>query len=347
MLLTYNCRDFVADALGSVLGQDCQPMEVVVSDDASTDDTFTIVQREVEGYAGPHRVILRKRDSNSGSKSAHLNDVFPSTSGRILVSFDADDISETSRVRSLLAEFHRDPGVAAVYSGYGLMDETGRPRGSGRVPHPAPDSDSARHFARIDAFAAGATLAIRRDVVEVFGPLDPDINEDVLLPFRASLLGRVWYLDEDLVQVRRWAGSLTAAHDRFESLVRYRAWLLEGVERARRQFRSRLMDLATAEALMPERASRFDELRAVASDSLAAAEASRDLADPSRWRRTRCLLSLLRTGADPHELLQCAAIALIPGAYLRYKRWALAAGRSDGKAEDPVGSGNPAGPPAG
>jgi hypothetical protein len=76
------------------------------------------------------------------------------------------------------------------------------------------------------------TLAIRRGVVEKFGGLAPDINEDIVLPFRASLLGDVVYLDENLVRARRHGASLTQSHDNFASLERYRQRVKLGVERA-------------------------------------------------------------------------------------------------------------------
>ena len=94
ILLSHNCEGFIADALRSVLLQDCEPMQIVVSDDASSDGTFAMIERVLSGYHGLHHVILRRRDSNSGSKSAHLNDVFPLASERYLVSFDGDKVSD-------------------------------------------------------------------------------------------------------------------------------------------------------------------------------------------------------------------------------------------------------------
>jgi cellulose synthase/poly-beta-1,6-N-acetylglucosamine synthase-like glycosyltransferase len=195
ILLSYNCADVVADAVRSVLSQDCEPMDVIVSDDASTDDTYEALRREVAEYAGPHQVRLRRRDTNSGSKSAHLNDVFPLASGRFVVSFDGDDVAERHRVRRILEVFRSDEQVTAVFSDYAYLNETGGAGQRRGVRHPPPGSDAGRWFARVDAFASGATLAVRRDVVESFGPLDPAINEDVLLPFRASLLGDVCFVD--------------------------------------------------------------------------------------------------------------------------------------------------------
>ena len=320
ILLSHNCEGFIADALRSVLAQECAPMEIIVSDDASGDETWAVIQREAQSYRGPHRVVLRRRDTNSGSKSAHLNDVFPLASGRCLVSFDGDDFSEPGRVRKTLDEFHRAAHVSAVYSDFAYMDEAGQAAGRRGVRHPPPGTDAARWFARVDSFASGTTLAIRREVVETFGPLAPDINEDVVLPFRASLLGDVRFIDEPLVRVRRWEGSLTAAHERFASLDAYRAWWQRGIERARRQLESRLADLATAERLALLAPEALAALREVAAASLAETEASGALVSPSLFERLRCFARQLRPGTDPEDLLLGAGLTFAPGLYLRYKR---------------------------
>jgi glycosyltransferase involved in cell wall biosynthesis len=320
ILLSYNCAEFIAEAVRSVLDQQCVPMDVHLSDDASCDGTFEILQAEVARYSGPHRVFLRRRVANAGSKSAHLNDVFSGTMGEILVSFDGDDVSEPFRVRRIVEAFAASSEVQAVYSGYSLIEAGGRRVGRGRVPHPPQHVDTRRWFARVDAYAAGTTLAVRREVVEKFGLLDPAINEDIVLPFRASLLGEVKYLDEDLVRVRRWDGSLTAAPKRFEDIDAYRSRMLQGIESAERQLAGRLSDLDKAERLMPSRADEFDELRRVARSTLADAKATADLLSPSLERRTRCFLRLMRSGAYRDEFVRHACLAFAPNAYLWYKR---------------------------
>jgi hypothetical protein len=183
----------------------------------------------------------------------------------------------------------------------------------------------AEWFARADAYASGATLAVRRAAFEAFGPLDPGIYEDVVLPFRASLLGDIVYIDEPLVRVRRHSGSLTADMDCFASLGAYRDRLYWGIERARKGAQSRLQDIAQATALMPGRAAEFARLRAVVTDSLAKAELTAQLVDPSLVRRTSTLLRLACSGAYREDFLQHMALALAPNSYLRYKRRALAA----------------------
>jgi len=324
ILLCYNCAELVAAAVRSLLAQDyAGPIEVIISDDASSDGTFDAACRELAGCRADWAIQTFQRAANSGSKSAHLNDVLPRATGDILISFDADDVSEPSRISRTVAAFVVDPAVQAVYSSFSLIDKDGRPQGMGHVPHPPSNVNTRRWFAQVDAYAAGATLAIRRPVAEAFGPLEPDINEDIVLPFRASLLGECIYLDEPLVRVRRHAASLTADHDRLASMAAYRARMLLGIDRARRNLQSRLADIQRAEELMPACSADSAELRCIAEESVSHAEMTAGLLAPAITTRVSALWRLVRSGTYPDDTLQHAALALAPQAYLAYKRRSL------------------------
>ena len=321
VLLSYNCEAYVAAAVDSALAQDyAGPMEIVVSDDASHDGSFAIAEARVAQYRGPHRVVLQRRRVNSGSKSAHLNDVFPACIGELLVSFDGDDVAARTRVSSIVARFQANHRAQAVYSSFALIDGGGR---SARVPRPPPEKDPAEWFARVDAYAAGATLAVRRAVIDTFGILDPALNEDIQLPFRASLVGDVEFIDRPLVRVHRHPGSFTADWQRYASLEKYRDRMLAGIERAARARSSRLADIETAARRLPEQRERWERLCGLVDRSFREAEMTRALLSRSMTDRLRGLLALGRAGAYRDVFPQHAFLALAPELYLRYRRMRL------------------------
>lgn len=323
VLLCYNCEDFIGEALQSALDQDCPPMQLIVSDDASTDGTVDIVQSILASYRGPHRIEFYQRPTNSGNKSAHLNSIFPRATGELIISFDGDDISRPYRVSRIMDAFVKNPDAYAVYSSFSLIDDTGQLLVTGNVPHPGKDGDASSWFARVDSYAAGTTLAVRREVVDKFGAIDPAINEDIVLPFRASLLGDVVFIEEELVKARRHSSSLTAAPDRFDSMVRYRERFKLGIEHARQHRASRFADLQIAESLMPDRIAELQELKTIVLESISTAESSAGLVSPSPITRLKSLLHLLKTGAYPDERSRQFFVAIAPRLYLRYKRYSL------------------------
>jgi glycosyltransferase involved in cell wall biosynthesis len=324
VLLSYNCEAFVAAAVNGALAQDYDgPMEIVVSDDASRDRSFAVAEAVLAAYRGPHRVVLRRCPANSGSKSAHLNDVVPACAGELLVSFDGDDVSMPTRVSRIVGRFMANPRAQAVYSSYSLAGQTGAGRRASRVPRPPAGTDSAEWFASVDAYAAGATLAVRRAAFEAFGALDPSLHEDVQLPFRASLLGDVEFIDEPLVLVRRHSASFTADWSRYESLAKYREKSLAGIDVAARVRRSRHSDLDSVLRRMPGERGRRDRVRARIDRTYREAEMTRALLADSAVMRLRGLLALWRAGAYRDELPQHAFLALAPALYLRYRRLRL------------------------
>ncbi len=325
IFLSYNCERFVAEALQSMLAQDYkEPMEIIVSDDASSDSTFDVLQGHLKEYKGPHATRLLRQPRNTGSKSAHLNEVFPLASGEVLVLFDADDVFERHRVSRTVEQFRSDPRIAAVYSQLVTMDEGGRSLGSGRVPQRPAEVNARTWFARVDAYASGGTLAIRRDVATSFPPLDGTIYEDVVLPFRASLLGDVAFIDEPLIRARRHGGSLTANFEQFSSVANYQARMLNGLGKVRRQLASRLADINVARSRQPQLEEEWQMLERVARLSLAEAESTAPLFSPAPLTRWMTFFRLLVRGTHRRDLLQNAAIAFAPGAYVRYKRRRLA-----------------------
>lgn len=64
ILYTWNQAAYVAEAVKSALDQSNCALEILISDDASTDDTYEVIRGAVQDYQGPHRVRLRRSARN-------------------------------------------------------------------------------------------------------------------------------------------------------------------------------------------------------------------------------------------------------------------------------------------
>lgn len=207
LLVTYNQEQWIEEALQSMLAQTYSPLEIVVSDDASNDGTYPLLQRLVDAYDGPHRLILR-RNAVRRNVVGHLADAVPFTTGELIVVAAGDDISLPDRVECVARAWESsDRRAHALNSGLQQIDEHGV-RGivlagcGGRARSTLED-----FVDRAGAFF-GASAAYSRPVFERFGPLDPfNIFEDQVLPFRAALLGEAITLDDTLVLWRRLSRS--------------------------------------------------------------------------------------------------------------------------------------------
>ena len=101
LLFTYNQAETAGEALRSCLAQTGEPVEIVASDDASSDETYAILQREAAAYVGPHRVRVQRNAATLGIPG-HYNRLVDQTTSELLVTAAGDDISAPDRVARLL-----------------------------------------------------------------------------------------------------------------------------------------------------------------------------------------------------------------------------------------------------
>ena len=130
VLLACNQEAWAADAAASVLAQACEPLEIVLSDDASTDGTFAVLAKAAGEYRGPHRVRARRNERNLGI-GAHWNRLVAETSGALLVCAAGDDLSLPHRVARLAAAWDASGGtldlVASLFTLAGVRIAALRP----------------------------------------------------------------------------------------------------------------------------------------------------------------------------------------------------------------------------
>lgn len=206
-LFAYNQEAFIREAIEGAFAQDYQPLEIILSDDASMDSTFEIMQRAVENYVGPHRVVLNRNSSNLNIGD-HVNTVGRLASGELVVLAAGDDFSMPQRVSKLVDGWQMaGGGPMMLCSDFEAMDASSEPvvlrnetiyRGT----------HSLEAMVRGDVRVLGATSAVTADVFRSFPPMDATVrHEDRVLPFRALLLGgKVTLVDEKLVRYRVQGG---------------------------------------------------------------------------------------------------------------------------------------------
>ncbi len=117
---TYNRAQYIEEALSSILGQTFPPVQVIVVDDGSTDNT-----REVVAGFGSRAEYLAK---SNGGKSSALNVGLGHAAGEFIWIFDDDDIAEPDVLERLLGALQNHPECGFAYGGYDLFttDEAGR-----------------------------------------------------------------------------------------------------------------------------------------------------------------------------------------------------------------------------
>ena len=117
---SYNGARFVAAALESVFAQTRQPLELIVVDDASTDDTPELVERMA--ISAPIRVKLVRLRTNSGGPAAPLTVGFDLAVGEFIATLDQDDVFLTNKLERQEAILQACPEAAFVFGESGRVD---------------------------------------------------------------------------------------------------------------------------------------------------------------------------------------------------------------------------------
>jgi hypothetical protein len=223
---TYNQERFIREAVEGAFAQTYSPLEILLSDDCSTDQTFAIMRDMAATYRGPHKVVLNRNARNMGV-TEHINYLTQAMSGEFFVGSAGDDVSLPERTAKCVDRWLSSGRTSmAVYSDAVVIDEFGalqhgnyfqvvsrnegdvvavRVTSSNGVVRVGPLSDP-RGF--LDGWILGATSGYDRKVFKLFKKLRPGvIQEDIIFPLRALILGNISYIDEPLVRYRRYSGN--------------------------------------------------------------------------------------------------------------------------------------------
>jgi hypothetical protein len=203
LLIAYNQQATVAEAIAGALAQTYTPLEIIVSDDRSTDATWQRMQDAVAGYGGPHRVRLNRNERNLGI-GAHLSRIAAMAQGELLFVAAGDDVSLPQRCEKVVAAWlanDRRPDLIA--SALVDIDTQGATHGL-LVPSALQEWRSLADWAARPPFVVGAGQAWTRRLFERFDPLpEGTVAEDLVMVFRAIGSGGALTLTEPLVRYRR------------------------------------------------------------------------------------------------------------------------------------------------
>ncbi len=196
---TFNTASMTLRCCRAVLASMPPATEVIVADDGSTDETATLLGREVPA------VTVVRLESNRGFASA-ANHGVGEADGRIILLLNSDAVVEEGALQAIVAAFDADPTLGVA--GARLVNEDGTAQWSGgqtpTLPWMIGVVSGAGRFARffrrrhrqefpfdVD-WVSGAAMAIRREVWVAAGPLDERFRfycQDIELCVRARKTG--------------------------------------------------------------------------------------------------------------------------------------------------------------
>jgi glycosyltransferase involved in cell wall biosynthesis len=123
----YNQAPFIRETVDSVLAQDYANLELVLSDDGSTDGTTEILREYAE--RDPRRVKLVASDENTGIAGA-FNRALDAHTGELIAWLGGDDTMLRGKLSRQVALLHARPDVTGCCHDAEVFDsDSGRPYG--------------------------------------------------------------------------------------------------------------------------------------------------------------------------------------------------------------------------
>jgi len=227
----YNGEPFIAQAIESILSQTFEDFELIISDNASTDDTQQICQK----YAAKDlRVRYYRSDVNRGAVWNH-NRVFALARGEYFKWNSADDLCAPEFLARCVAALGEDPAAVMAVSEPQEVDELGKPLGFVTVsdqtllpvvPAGAPAHVRFRQNIRLDHLCLSIYGLIRSGVLRRVGPMGGYADSDRVLLAHLALFGPCIVVPETLLFNRDHAARFSRSYGRFYDAWRERAkWM--------------------------------------------------------------------------------------------------------------------------
>lgn len=118
----YNCREYIRQAVGSVLAQTFTRWELLIINDCATDGTLAVARELAE--ADP-RIRVLSNEKNLGVARTR-NRGIEAARGRYIAYLDSDDVWLPEKLEKQLALLRRT-GAALCYCSYAIIDGEGKP----------------------------------------------------------------------------------------------------------------------------------------------------------------------------------------------------------------------------
>ena len=197
-MCVYNGVPYVEDALRSIMNQTLKDLEIVVVDDASSDDTPEVLARLA---AEDSRLKIHRLAENSGISAARSTAMGHAIAPLVAV-MDADDISHPNRLQVQKACMDADPDLSVVGSSIRQIDSDSNVM---RVSHRPRDDVMLRWLARFHMPFNHSSMMMRKSVLDQLDVLyDPRFPpaEDYDLAVRLLEHGKGLCLADALVDYR-------------------------------------------------------------------------------------------------------------------------------------------------
>ncbi|MCH8928838.1 MAG: glycosyltransferase [Candidatus Marinimicrobia bacterium] len=244
-MTNYNHSRFLKYSLKAVLEQSYQPMEFIIIDDCSTDNSLDVIEKFAEKYP----IIKIIRNKKNRGVLYNVNRLVEMSKGDYVYGVAADDVIMPGFLEKTMAMFERHPKAALCSTLSILLGEKGENLGICPTPVVSKKSeyfspgDSYRLIRDFGSWMMGNSVAFHRERLLNVGGFDQNLGSfsDGFIHLVLALRHGVCYIPEPLAAWRRLDEGLAASTKSDVTL-----WL-ENKRRAANIMRTEYSDLFPSE----------------------------------------------------------------------------------------------------
>jgi len=201
-LFAYNQERYIREAVESALAQEYSPLEIILSDDCSSDNTFKVMESLANEYGGEHTIKLNRNSNNLGL-IGHVNKVLVMAKGQFVVFAGGDDISIPERTDVLVNKWLKIGKTAcSIFTNAITINSDGVQEGLYfSSPQFSQTIDGFIETKRcwLGGFSHGCSI----ELYTKYGDISEDtFQEDGAISFRALLNSGIYYVDHPTVFYR-------------------------------------------------------------------------------------------------------------------------------------------------
>jgi len=218
-LPVYNGGKYLAEAVESILSQDFEDFELIISDNHSTDDTPGICEK----YARMDERIRYVRQQNNIGVIRNVLHVLGLSVGRYFMWATHDDLHAESFIRKCLQRISKDESIVLVYPKTQLLNSDSQPLGISHDYIPLDQNTPTDRFLQLIWNLSICNMFFglyKSALIKHYDSWLQTLFADNLFLARAALTGKILYIDEPLFFRRFTRNYKYESHDdRYVQLI--------------------------------------------------------------------------------------------------------------------------------